>query len=133
MESIIEMQQEFFDFGPKYLKPLTMKKIADKVGVHESTVSRATANKYVATPHGTFSLRSFFPAGLTVADGDDVAVSAVKNEIKQVIASENSANPFSDQEITAMLKQKGISVSRRTVAKYREELGVASSSKRRRY
>lgn len=133
MESIIEMQQEFFDYGPKHLKPLTMKKIADKIGVHESTVSRATANKYVNTPYGTFSLRSFFPAGLTAEDGDDVAVSTVKTEIKQLIAGENSSSPYSDQEITAMLKQKGISVSRRTVAKYREEIGVASSTRRRRF
>lgn len=133
MEAIIEMQHDFFDYGSTFIKPLTMKKIADRVGVHESTVSRATANKYVATPHGMFSLRSFFSAGVSAADGDDVAVTSVKAEIRRLIASENCAAPFSDQALTDMLKQKGIAVSRRTVAKYREEMNIASSSKRRRY
>lgn len=133
MEAILEMQKDFFDKGPKHLKPLTMKKIADKIGIHESTVSRATANKYVATPHGIFSLRSFFLTGLAAASGDNIAVSSVKDAIKQLIDREDKANPYSDQALAAILKTKGISVSRRTVAKYREEMRIAASGKRRRY
>lgn len=133
MEAIINMQREFFDYGPKFFKPLTMKKVAEAVGIHESTVSRATANKYVATPHGTFSLRSFFPSGLTAACGDDIAVSTVKNEIRKLIAGEDCSAPLSDHIVGELLKEKGISVSRRTVAKYREEMGIPASSKRRRY
>ncbi|MDD4601299.1 RNA polymerase sigma-54 factor 1 [bioreactor metagenome] len=133
MEAIIKLQREFFDYSPKFIKPLTMKKIAEVVGIHESTVSRATANKYVATSHGVFSLRSFFSTGVAGTDGDDVAVASVKRELRKLIDEENGQAPYSDQILTDCLKQKGMIVSRRTIAKYREEMGIASSSKRRRY
>ncbi|MDR7866462.1 MAG: RNA polymerase factor sigma-54 [Sporomusaceae bacterium] len=133
VETIIELQRDFFDHGPKYLRPLTMKKVADKVGIHESTVSRAIANKYADTPHGLFSLRAFFSAGLQGADGEALSAATVKRQIKELGAAEDPVQPLSDQAITEILIGRGVAVSRRTVAKYREELNIQSSSKRRRY
>ncbi len=133
VETIIELQRDFFDHGPKFLRPLTMKKVADKVGIHESTVSRAIANKYADTPHGLFSLRAFFSAGLQGADGEALSAATVKRQIKELVAAEDPVQPLSDQAITEILIGRGVAVSRRTVAKYREELNIQSSSKRRRY
>lgn len=133
VEALIELQKDFFDQGPKQIKPLTMKKLADKVGIHESTVSRAIANKYVDTPHGLFGLRTFFSASITAADGEDIAASKVKGEIRELVSREDASQPLSDQAITDILNKQGISVSRRTVAKYREEMGILASSKRKRY
>jgi len=133
MEAIVQMQKDFFDNGPNYLVPLTMKKVADQVGIHESTVSRATANKYVQTPHGLFSLRTFFTAAVQNADGPDVAAGRIKRELKELITKEDPAQPYSDQALTDIFATRGVTVSRRTVAKYREELGIAASSKRKRY
>jgi len=133
MEAIVQMQKDFFDKGPNYLVPLTMKKVADQVGIHESTVSRATANKYVQTPHGLFSLRTFFTAAVQNADGPDVAAGRIKRELKELITKEDPAQPYSDQALTDIFATRGVTVSRRTVAKYREELGIAASSKRKRY
>ncbi|MDT8904055.1 RNA polymerase factor sigma-54 [Anaeroselena agilis] len=133
VETIVELQRDFFDHGPKYLRPLTMKKVADKVGIHESTVSRAIANKYADTPHGLFSLRAFFSAGLQGTDGETLSASTVKRQIKELVAAEDPVQPLSDQAITEILIGRGVAVSRRTVAKYREELNILSSSKRRRY
>lgn len=134
MEAIIALQQDFFDHGPKFLRPLIMKQVSEQIEVHESTVSRAIANKYVATPHGLVSLRSFFSTAVhNSTGGQDVAATKVKQKIKELIASESSADPFSDQTLGDILCQHGIKISRRTVAKYREELGIASSAKRKRY
>ncbi|WP_243638678.1 RNA polymerase factor sigma-54 [Lucifera butyrica] len=133
MEAILDMQREFFDYGPKYLKPLTMRKVAERVGVHESTVSRAIANKYVEVPHGLYGLRTFFSAAIQGMDGEDVAASRVKREMKELIQNESPSQPLSDQVLANMLTERGMAISRRTVTKYREELGIASSSKRRRY
>ena len=133
MEAVIELQRNFFDCGPKYLQPLTMKKVAERAGVHESTVSRAITNKYVATPHGLFSLRAFFSASIQHSSGVDVAVSRIKEEIREMINSEDSLHPYSDQAMAIMFASKGVTVSRRTVAKYREEMGIPSSAKRKRY
>lgn len=132
-EAIISLQQAFFDQGSKFLRPLTMKKVAEQVGVHESTVSRATANKYIATPHGVFGMHTFFTSGVQSADGQDVSASRVKQEIKELVAAEDQTQPLSDQALCDILNGKGIMVSRRTVAKYREELGIAASSKRKRH
>lgn len=132
-EAIISLQQAFFDHGSKFLRPLTMKKVAEQVGVHESTVSRATANKYIATPHGVFGMHTFFTSGVQSADGQDVSASRVKQEIKELVAAEDQTQPLSDQALCDILNGKGIMVSRRTVAKYREELGIAASSKRKRH
>lgn len=132
-EAIVNLQQGFFDHGPRCLRPLTMKKVAEQIGVHESTVSRATANKYIATPHGVFAMNTFFTTGLQSAGGEDISASRVKQEIKELIAAENHSQPLSDQVISDMLNGKGIMVSRRTVAKYREELGILASGKRKRH
>ncbi len=133
VETIVEMQRDFFDHGPKFLRPLTMKRVADKVGIHESTVSRAIANKYADTSHGLFSLRAFFSAGLQGADGETLSAATVKRQLKELVAAEDPAQPLSDQALTEILVGRGVAVSRRTVAKYREELNIQSSSKRRRY
>ncbi len=133
MEQIISFQQDFFRMGPKYLRPLTMKKVADAIEMHESTVSRAIANKYATTPHGLFALRTFFSASVHNSSGEDVAASKAKDELKALIAGENPQKPFSDQLLSELLSQKDIVVSRRTVTKYREELKIPSSGKRKRY
>ena len=132
-EAIIDLQQGFFDHGPKFLRPLTMKKVADQIGVHESTVSRATANKYMATPHGVFGINTFFTAGIQSAVGENISASRVKQEIREMIAGENQMQPLSDQALGDILNGKGIMVSRRTVAKYREEMNIPASSRRRRH
>lgn len=132
-EAIIGLQNDFFDYGPKFIRPLTMKKVAEQVGVHESTVSRATANKYMATPHGVFGMHSFFTSGIQGAGGEDISASRVKQEIKELIAAEDQSQPLSDQALCDTLNSKGIMLSRRTIAKYREELGIAASSKRKRH
>ena len=133
MEAIVDMQRDFFDCGPRGLRPLTMKKVADRIGVHESTVSRAVANKYAATPHGLLSLHAFFSASIQGRGGEDVAATTVKNAIKELVAGEDARAPLSDQALTDILNRRGIDVSRRTVAKYREEMDIAASSRRRRY
>lgn len=131
MQNIIELQPNFFDIGSRHLMPMTMKQVADRVGVHESTVSRATANKYVATAHGLFSLRSFFSAGVSAVDGSTMSATRVKREIRELVAKEDSSHPLSDQALTELLTKCGIAVSRRTVAKYREELEILPSCSRK--
>ena len=133
VDAIIDLQRDFFDYGPRYLRPLTMKKVASRIGMHESTVSRATANKYAETPHGIMALRNFFPAGVSAADGSNLCAARVKQEILELVSQENINEPLSDQALAEILAERGIPLARRTVAKYREELGIASSSKRRRY
>ena len=131
MQNIIELQPNFFDIGSRHLLPMTMKQVADRVGVHESTVSRATANKYVATAHGLFSLRSFFSAGVSAVDGSTLSATCVKREIRELVSKEDSTHPLSDQALTELLTKCGIAVSRRTVAKYREELEILASCSRK--
>ena len=131
MQNIIELQPAFFEVGSRHLLPMTMKQVADRVGIHESTVSRATANKYVATAHGLFSLRSFFSTGVSAVDGSTMSATLVKREIRELVAKEDSARPLSDQALTELLTKQGIAVSRRTVAKYREELEILPSCRRK--
>ncbi|MGI6685743.1 MAG: RNA polymerase factor sigma-54 [Bacillota bacterium] len=131
--TVVEYQREFLDKGIAYLVPLTLKEVAEKVGVHESTVSRAISNKYVQTPRGTFSWKFFFASGIVTSEGDAASANWVKKLIQDIITEENTHQPFSDQKLTDILRGKGIKISRRTVAKYREELGILSSSKRKRY
>lgn len=131
MQTIIELQPDFFEKGSRHLLPMTMKQVADRVGVHESTVSRATANKYVATSYGLFSLRSFFSAGVSGVDGSTLSATRVKREIKELVAAEDPLHPLSDQALTELLAGKGIAVSRRTVAKYREEMEILPSCRRK--
>ena len=130
---IIKHQSEFFEEGVSKLKPLTMTQIADIIGVHETTVSRALANKYMQTPHGVFEMKYFFTSGYQSDAGAAVANTSVKEMIADIIAGEDPGKPLSDQEIVGLLQGKGLSIARRTVAKYREELGLLPSNLRRRY
>jgi RNA polymerase sigma-54 factor len=130
---IIKVQEEFFEHGVSQLRPLTMTQIADAVGVHETTVSRAIANKFIKTPHGVFDLKFFFTPGYQADSGASVSNKSVKEMINDLIAGEDRSKPFSDQEIVAKLQEKGINIARRTVAKYREELGLLPSNLRRDY
>ncbi|SEN31241.1 RNA polymerase factor sigma-54 [Lihuaxuella thermophila] len=132
-EAIVAKQQEFFEKGVDYLKPLTLKQVAEEVGLHESTISRATQHKYIQTPRGLFPFKFFFPSGLATETGADLSQKTVKNKIQQLIAEEEKENPLSDQKISDQLRMEGIRISRRTVAKYREEMGIPSSAARKRY
>lgn len=131
--AVIKYQKDFFDYGSKYLKVLTLKDIAEEVGIHESTVSRSISGKYLQSPRGMFEIKYFFSAGVSTAGGGGISSNSVKEFIKELIDAENPAKPLSDQRIVALLEEKGFSISRRTVAKYRDEMGVLSSSKRKRY
>ncbi len=130
---IIKVQVDFFEHGVSRLKPLTMTQIAEAVGVHETTVSRAIANKYIKTPHGVFDFKYFFTPGYEADSGASVSNTSVKEMINDLISLEDKAHPLSDQEIVAKLQEKGINIARRTVAKYREELGLLPSNLRREY
>ncbi len=126
-------QKEFFDKGNKYLKTLTLKEVAESIGMHESTVSRSVNGKYMQTPRGVFEIKYFFSGGITGQDGTGVSSNSIKTIIKEIIDGENPSKPYSDQDIVGILSGKGIEISRRTVAKYREGMNILSSSKRRRY
>ncbi|MBE7540120.1 MAG: RNA polymerase factor sigma-54 [Opitutaceae bacterium] len=128
---IIRVQEEFFREGVSKLRPLTMTQIADAVGVHETTVSRAIANKYIRTPHGVFEFKFFFTSGYQADGGDAVSNTSVKEMIGELINLEDRSRPLSDQEIVVKLQEKGINLARRTVAKYREVLGLLPSNLRR--
>ena len=130
-EEIAAAQAEFFRHGISKLKPLTMSALAEKLGVHETTVGRAVSGKYVRTPQGVFELKFFFTAGLQTADGGAISTEAVKEAVAKVIAHEDVRKPLSDQAITAKLAEQGLKVARRTVAKYREELGLPPAHKRK--
>ncbi len=130
---ILKSQHEFFESGVSKLRPLTMNTIAQTVGVHETTVSRAIANKYIRTPHGVFAFKYFFTPGFTSANGEALSNKTIKEMISQIIEQENPAKPLSDQGIVNLLKKKEIKIARRTVAKYREELGILPTNLRRRY
>jgi RNA polymerase sigma-54 factor len=130
-QSIFKFQQEFLDHGVSVLKPMVLRDVAEDIDMHESTVSRATANKYVHTPQGLFELKFFFQSGLRGGNGEDVASESVKEKIRAIIAAEDQRKPYSDQHIAAMLSTDSIEIARRTVAKYREAMGILPSSKRR--
>lgn len=130
-EAIISRQKDFLDSGIDHLKPLVLKEIADQIGMHESTVSRVTTNKYVHTPQGVFELKFFFTNGIKT-DSGEISSSSLKERIKHLIAAEPENSPLSDQQIAEILKDSKINIARRTVAKYRESLGIPSSSQRKR-
>ena len=132
-ESIVKFQRDFFDKGIAHLRPLILRDVAEDIGMHESTVSRVTTNKYVHTPQGIYELKFFFNSAINKTGGDEIASEAVKNHIKQIVAAEDSKHPHSDQKIVEILKGQGIEIARRTVAKYREVLGILPSSKRKKY
>ncbi|MCK8600168.1 RNA polymerase factor sigma-54 [Desulfoferrobacter suflitae] len=130
-QSIIKLQHEFFERGVANLKPMVLRDVADDVGMHESTISRVTSNKYMHTPHGIFELKYFFNSSINSVLGEAVASESVKDRIRQIVREEDTAKPFSDKEIVSILKKENVNIARRTVAKYREMLGILPSNKRR--
>jgi RNA polymerase sigma-54 factor len=133
-ESIVRFQREFFDHGITHLKPLILKQVADDIEMHESTISRVTTNKYMHTPHGILELKFFFNSGLSTVGGygPEVSSVSVREMIRSLVAEEDPGKPLKDQEIVRILKAKGIAVARRTVAKYRTELNIPPSNRRKR-
>ncbi|WP_141432635.1 RNA polymerase factor sigma-54 [Bacillus sp. 03113] len=133
-KKIVEKQIDFFHNGPSSIKPLTMKEIADELDIHESTVSRAVREKYMQTSFGTFELKFFFSSAIKTNSSEDASAQKIKALIKELISKENKKKPQSDQELVRLLEEaEGVVVSRRTIAKYRDQLGIPSSSKRKRY
>jgi RNA polymerase sigma-54 factor len=131
MESIIKHQNEFFERGVQFLKPLNLRDVAEDIGMHESTVSRVTTNKYVHTPQGIFELKYFFNSSINRFEGEAIASESVKEKIRRIISAEDPRRPLSDQRIAEMLKSANIDIARRTVTKYREAMLILSSTKRR--
>ncbi len=131
-KSIVKFQRQFFDYGIEHLKPLVLRDVAEDIEMHESTVSRVTTNKYVQTPQGLFELKYFFNSGISTTDGDSVASESVKIRIKEIVSKEDPKKPLSDQKIVQLLKESDIHIARRTVTKYREMLGIGSSTERKR-
>lgn len=129
--TIVERQVEFFEHGEEAMKPMILKDIAEAIDMHESTVSRVTSHKYMHTPRGVLEFRYFFSSHVSTTDGDEQSSVAVRAKIKKLIGAEDPAKPLSDSKITALLKDDGVQVARRTVAKYREAMNIASSSERR--
>lgn len=132
-EAIVSYQAEYFDKGERYLKPLTLKQIADSVGVHESTVSRAINGKYMQTNRGVLEMKYFFTSGVFSDEGAGISSNSVKSMIREIVDNENPKKPYSDQAIVEMLAKEGLVISRRTVAKYRDSMGIGSSSQRKRF
>jgi len=130
---LVELQRGFLDRGIKYLKPLNLKKVAEMVGLHESTVSRATSNKYIQTPRGVFEMKCFFSTGLNNDTGTMISAGSIKKSLQEIIDGEDNRYPLNDQKITEIFNRRGIKISRRTVAKYRDELGIPAVQKRKRY
>jgi RNA polymerase sigma-54 factor len=130
-KSIVKFQKDFFDRGIDYLMPLVLRDVAEDIEMHESTISRVTTNKYVQTPQGLYELKYFFNSSINTTGGDFIASESVKSRIKEIVAEENPKKPFSDQKIVDLLEKKGISIARRTVTKYREMIGIRSSSERK--
>jgi len=131
-QQIVQIQEAFLEHGIKHHKPLTLKEVAANIGVHESTVSRATANKYIQTPKGLYPLKFFFSGGLAGAGGVDYSSHSIKTYLRELIDAEEHDQPLSDQHLAELLQEKGIKISRRTVSKYREEIAIPASYKRRR-
>ena len=130
---IVARQKEFLNYGPSALKPMTMVQIADAVGVHETTVSRAISGKYISTPQGVFEMKYFFTPGYQTADGESMSNTSVKGALAELVKNEEPKNPLSDKEIVELLEKRGIPIARRTVAKYRNELNILPSNMRKRY
>jgi RNA polymerase sigma-54 factor len=129
--SLVKFQRDFFDRGLPYLKPLALRDVGEDIGMHESTISRVTTNKYIQTPQGLYELKWFFHSGIASTNGDVVSSVSVKKTIQDLVAEEDPGKPYSDQDIAKTLHAKGLTIARRTVAKYREELGILPSHQRR--
>lgn len=132
-KSIVKFQREFLDRGIEYLRPLVLRDVAEDIGMHESTISRVTTNKYMQTPQGLFEMKYFFNSGISTTEGDFIASESVKNKIKEIVDAEDSRKPYSDQRIAELLSAHNINIARRTVTKYREMLRIGSSSERKRH
>ncbi|MDE3216760.1 MAG: RNA polymerase sigma-54 factor, partial [Gemmatimonadota bacterium] len=132
MNYIVDRQREFFEKGVQYLKPLTLREVAEAISMHESTISRVTNEKWVQTPRGVLPLKFFFSSGLTTTDGEDVSARGIRAQIEKLIKDEDARNPLTDQEIVEILNRQGVQIARRTVAKYRDQLGVLSARMRKR-
>ena len=131
-KSIVKFQREFLDKGIQYLKPLVLRDVAEDIGMHESTISRVTTNKYMQTPQGLFELKYFFNSSIATNDGEFVASESVKNKLKEIVEAEDPKKPYSDQHLAELLSSHNINIARRTVTKYREMLRIGSSSERKR-
>ena len=131
-KSLVKFQREFLDRGIEYLKPLVLRDIAEDIGMHESTISRVTTNKYMQTPQGLFELKYFFNSGISITGGDFIASESVKNKIKEIVDGEDPCKPYSDQRLAELLAKENVEIARRTVTKYREMLRIGSSSERKR-
>ena len=129
--SIVARQQEFLEHGDEAMKPLVLRDVAESIGMHDSTISRVTTNKYMHTPRGVFEFKYFFSSHLSTVDGNEQSSTSVRAKIRKLIGAENPAKPLSDSKIATMLEQEGINVARRTVAKYREAMKLVSSSERK--
>ena len=133
VSAVVKYQIDFFEEGPKYLKTLTLKQIADEVGIHESTVSRSINGKYMQSPRGIYEIKYFFTSGVSDNRGEGIASESIKTFIREIVENEDPKAPLSDQTMVEILAERGIDISRRTVAKYRDEMNLPSSSKRKRY
>jgi RNA polymerase sigma-54 factor len=132
MNFIVDRQRDFFERGVQYLKPLTLREVAEVIDMHESTVSRVTNEKFVQTPRGVFPLKFFFSSGLSTSSGEEVSARGIKAQIQKLVSEENPSRPLTDQAIVNILKNEGIQIARRTVAKYRDQLGILSARMRKR-
>jgi len=133
MNAVVDEQRDYFDYGPESLKPLPMKTIADRLGIHVATVSRAVSEKYIMTPRGVVALRGFFSGGLATESGEEVSSNSVKATIQDLIEGEDKAKPYSDEAVVKLLKERGIEIARRTVAKYRDQLGLPTARMRKQF
>ena len=129
---IVRQQSAFLDYGPEAMRPLTLREVADEIGVHESTVSRITTRKYLHTPRGTFEFKHFFSSGIATEHGGAASATAIQAMLRKLIDAENPRQPLSDQRLAEILKAEGIPVARRTVAKYREAMNISASNERQR-
>src|SRR5688572_18649027 len=129
---IVDRQRDFFEKGIQYLKPLTLREVAEHIGMHESTVSRVTNEKFVQTPRGVLPLKFFFSSGLSTTGGEDVSARGIKDQIQKLVEGEDPKSPLTDQAIVSILSDQGVNIARRTVAKYRDQLGVLSARMRKR-
>ncbi len=132
MHFIVDRQRDYFERGIQYLRPLTLREVADAVGMHESTVSRVTNEKFVQTPRGVLPLKFFFSSGLSTSDGDDVSARGIRDQIEKMVSGEDDKNPLTDQAIVEILQRTGVQIARRTVAKYRDQLGILPARMRKR-
>jgi len=133
VNAVLEAQRDFFDHGPQHLRPLPMVQVADQLGIHVGTVSRAVSEKYLQTPRGIYPLRMLFTGGTESASGDQMSWTAVQAKLQEVVDAEDKSNPLSDDALAEQLSEQGIDIARRTVAKYRKQLGIGTARQRKEF